>query len=169
MPLLLAAALAALILVNKSLPFRIASEGLSLRGTVWLSLFGRRFRLLRFRVFPKAGAGLMISVNGAPPRPAAEKKRRRGRSRMRPLAFLRVKELGISCTAGLSGRPDTGVILAGALGAVLSSAAALLKPERARLSITPDLQKTVFDLNVEGIAVFSPGKLVMEIIKSKRR
>ena len=97
-----------------------------------------------------------------------KKRRKRGRG-IRFVNALKVKRARVKGAVGIAERPDLGVICAGALQTLFVSAAAVLTGKRPEVSIVPELKRSVFDLYVEGIVCISSGRLIREVILSRRR
>ena len=157
-----------LLLLNKRFKAELSAGGSGLGGSLAPLVFGAPLFRIRFRIGYIVGTGPVVSFGGGGPRPLKRKKRG-GKGRLRPLGFLSVRSLSVSGRLGIEGAPDLSVILSGALLETLCAAAAYLSPREVSIKIEPELQKTAFDLKVEGILTFSPGRLMIEIIKSKRR
>lgn len=162
------AALLALLLVNKRFELIIRAGFSGVSGSAAPLLLGLPVLRVRFRFGFDKGVGPFIRFGSGRPR-RLKRRGKRDKPRPDPLAFIKVGSLAVSGRLGLEGSPDKSVILTGLVVQLLSLLAAFLSPDEIDLNVKPELQKTAFDLNVEGILVFSPGRLIIEILNSKRR
>ena len=169
MLLFAAAALLYALLFNKRLLAELTAGTEGMSGSLCLLVFGAKVMRIRFRFGIKKHVGPFVAVGKGAPRPLFKKKRGGMRRGVRLLSFLGVRTLCVRGRLGFEGAPDVSVLLSGLLFETICAAAAFLSPESCDLKFKPELQKTAFDLKVEGILVFSPGRLILEIIKSKRR
>lgn len=152
------------VLINKKV---CAAAGLSSKGLDFeLKIYPFYYALgftIRGVVRRVPGEGFYVSVNGGRPKKIKRKKR----MRLNFFRFTDFKELSASGTIGFEGRPDRSVLVSGALGILLTQIFVLLTRKRSEAHIAPDLERSSFALNVEGIISVSPGRLIKEIIKSK--
>lgn len=163
---LLPAILAALLL-NKRFELILRLDFSGLNGSFSPLLFGVPALRARFRFGYEKDFGPFVRFGSG--RPRRLKRKKRNKPRPDPLAFIKVEKLTVSGGLGVEGSPDKSVIFTGLAFKLFSLLAAFLSPEEIDIRIKPELQKTAFDLKVEGILVFSPGRLIIEILKPKRR
>ncbi len=86
-----------------------------------------------------------------------------------PKRFIKPVSLYACGSAGIGGRPDISVMLAGALDLILTSLALPFFESRPECSVLPSFYKDSFALNVSGIVFVYPAKLLIEVLRSGRR
>lgn len=99
-----------------------------------------------------------------------EKRKRKKRSIIRSLVMTaNIKAFRSYLELGIEGEPCASVVLAGALGSVLSAAAAASGAEETECAISPNLESSVFGLDIFVSFSLVPGRILIEAIKSSRR
>ena len=168
---LLAPLTAVFLLAGISIKAVIAIENTRADMLVELRLL---FGLIPVKLKANAGlvlsGGLGLSVNGKAPKPLSEYAKRGGAVPLRAIRrSVRIESLDITGGVGIKDRPDKSVIIAGSLASLFTQISAALsrRPKAAR--IAPVFDRGAFALKVEGIMSVTPGKLLMEIIKNRRR
>ena len=167
----LLAAAAAFLFINIRVKTAIGIE--NTRADICLSLM-LLFGLLPIRFFAAVTldipGGISVSVNGRPPKPLSELKKR---GKNMPLAAvrgaLRVKSLDFSGRAGVADMPDKSVLIAGGLNSLCTQISLAFSERPRRADIAPSFDEAGLALNVEGILSVNPGKLLLGIIKNRRR
>lgn len=162
-----AALIAVYIFINKKAYVSFEIKGVRASGLLELKYLPVLPPLkLRLRLFISLDKGLLISLNGKPPKKPKSGKRRKSRRIINLVKPLSIKADG---RIGIEGAPDMSVILSGTILLVLIEAATAIFRIKPEVRVKPDFGKTVFDLKVEGIFLVNPGRLIIEILKSKRR
>ncbi|MCR5610818.1 MAG: hypothetical protein K6F68_03190 [Clostridiales bacterium] len=80
-----------------------------------------------------------------------------------------VRELYVTGRIGFHDAPDKSAVAAGAVNIAIIQAVLCLFKIKPAVNIDPDLTGSSFAINVNGIAKFNLGKLVLGSIKAKRR
>ncbi|MBR4658777.1 MAG: hypothetical protein IKP26_05930 [Clostridia bacterium] len=160
--------LALSLLFKRSVHITAALCGFKLHGSFGLDIIPKLLPLyVEYSLSFSLEGGAELMLDGG--RPKKLKKRRKHGRGIRLVNALEVKRARVKGAVGIAERPDLGVICAGALQTLFVSAAAVLTGKRPEVSIVPELKRSVFDLYVEGIVCISSGRLIREVILSRRR
>lgn len=125
---------------------------------------------IRAHVFFALPEGALISISGGVYKPVSElKKKAKNMPRLSFFKFGKVNELSFSGRVGFEGYPDKNVLIAGCMQTLFGQVSAALTGKPARSVVEPVFDGTALALNVAGILQVSPGKLLSEAIKSRRR
>ncbi len=160
--------LVAFALLHKRFEFSAEASWPQIAGKLIWTPFGIRLAEITFSIrFSLREAPILQIGKLKPKRLSGRKKRKKPMPKvLRAISFKRISAV---ITAGVGGSPDKGVIITGALGSAISSAISCLGPAEAEIKLVPELEKNALCLKVEGILVLCPGRLFIEILKSKRR
>lgn len=129
-------------------------------------IFGLVKLKIRFSVFYENGTGFVIERNGKNRKKLAPKK---GRKAPRIFKALTAKSIEVSGFTGVEGRPDISVFAAGGLTVLFDMAVPAVFKIPPKTDIRPHFEGNRFKISLSGIMSLNMGKLIIEILKSKRR
>lgn len=98
-----------------------------------------------------------------------EKKKKNIKAAVRIKNFLKLRSVSVSGIVGINGRPDVSAMIAGALNSASLALFLPLSVKKPAACVFPSFVKDVFALDISGILLLYPAKLLFEAIKLGRR
>ncbi|MCR5809651.1 MAG: hypothetical protein K6G56_08880 [Clostridiales bacterium] len=135
-------------------------------GLTFFPFFGLIGVTLRYSIGFKPGTGFFMIGPKGESKPLKAPKRSET-----PHVFkaLKAKSISVNAEVGLDSRPDLSVLAAGSLETILDMALLAFLKIPPEVSIRPYFGGDRFELLIDGIMKLNVGKLIVEIIKTKRR